>query len=64
MKIHPGSVVAQQPHSAIVYDELVGMYSHLKTCANSGPGFHNPNLCTGSFSCNQGRDLQCVWFSM
>ena len=52
MKIHPGSVVAQKSHSAIIYDELVGMDSHLKTCADSGSGFHNPNLCTGCFSCN------------
>jgi len=35
MKIHPGSVAAQVPHSAIVYDELVWIYFHLK--ANADP---------------------------
>lgn len=31
MKVHPASVVAQTPHSAIIYDELVRVYFHLKT---------------------------------
>lgn len=64
MKIHPGSVVAQSPHSAIIYDELVCICSHLKTGADNGllSGFHNPDLCTGSFSCDQDRGFQCVWF--
>ena len=64
MKIHPGSVVAQRPHSAIIYDELVCTHSCSKSYIDSGllSGFHNPNLCTGSLSCVQGRDLQCLWF--
>jgi len=34
MKIHPGSVAAQVPHSAIIYDELVWIYFPLKTGAD------------------------------
>ena len=55
MKIHPGSVVAQTPHSAIIYDELVRMYFHSKigADADSTPlDSHSPNLCTRGFSCN------------
>lgn len=49
MRIHPGSVVAQRPHSAIIYDELVGMYSHFKICADSRLRFSQLKPMHGEF---------------